>query len=416
MKTYSFPKDFLWGTATSAHQIEGDNTNSDWWAWEQSKYYPGDRVSINEQKPVFKEDREYPLEPSGKACDSYNRYKEDFDLAVGLNNNAIRISVEWARLEPKQNEFSEKEFAHYRRVLSAAKKRGLKTFVTLHHFTNPIWFAEKGGWTNLRVSKMFAKYSKKCAEELGDLVDTFITINEPQVYTLQGYTNGMWPPNKINPILSFWVQVNMAKAHKAAYSAIKSVNKNYQVGIVKNIVWYQTYSRRYHFLDKLAVKFLYFLGNGFFLNMLGKKIDFIGLNYYFSSRVRHLRIDNPNDWVSDLGWWIYPSGLERILLYLGKKYPGLPIYITENGLADSDDKNRIKFLKEMLTSISSAIKKGVGVKGYFHWSLLDNYEWHHGFWPRFGLVKVDREGGLKRKPRKSYYEYAKICGSNEVLS
>ena len=394
--SYTFPPNFLWGTATSAHQTEGNNTNTDWWIWEQTKT----------------DDREYPLEPSLQACDSYNRYEEDFDLCKKLNNKAVRISLEWARIEPKENEFSEKEIEHYRKVLQAAKDRGLKTFVTLHHFTNPVWFAKKGGWTNFGSPAMFSKYAQKCAEEFGDLVDTFATINEPQVYALQGYTNGTWPPNKINLFWSYFVQVNMARAHIAAYSEIKKVNKDYQVGLVKNIVWYETHSKKWHLPDILAVKILYFLNCGFYIRMLRGQIDFLGLNYYYTSRIRHLRVKNPNDWVSDLNWWINPAGLYKILLDLKSEFPKLPVYITENGLADSKDLHREKFIREMLICVSRAIEKGANVKGYFHWSLLDNYEWHHGFWPRFGLVEIDRENNLERKPRQSFYYYADICKNN----
>jgi beta-glucosidase len=254
---------------------------------------------------------------------------------------------------------------------------------------------------------MFAKYANKAAEELGDLTDAFITINEPQVYVLQSYTLGIWPPNKINPILSLLVQLRMAKGHRSAYKSIKSIDPDYKVGIVKNIVWYENHKHRFHPFDRLWRRFLYWLNGDFFLRMLRGENDFIGFNYYFTNRVKHLRLRNPNDWESDLGWWINPKGLYNILLDL-KKY-NVPIYITENGLADSKDKHRKKFIKEMLVECAKAIEKGAPLKGYFHWSLLDNYEWHHGFWPRFGLVEIDREDGLKRKSRESFYYYAKVC-------
>lgn len=394
-----FPENFIWGTATAAHQIEGNNKNTDWWEWEN-------RVrGLND---------EYPLEPSGKGCDSYNRYEEDFDLCVKLNNNAVRFSIEWARIEPKENEFSEKEIEHYKKVLKAAKKRGLKTFVTLHHFTNPLWLSVQGGWVNPSVSTKFAIYAKKCAEEFGDLIDAFLTINEPQVYALQSYTNGTWPPNKINLFLSLAVQINMMRAHRAAYSAIKSVKSSYKVGIVKNIVWYETLTKTplIRHLDVLYVLFLRCLGCHFFLQGLWKKFDLIGVNYYFTNRITHLKTKNPNDRVSDLGWWIHPVGLENVLLSL-RRY-GVPIYVTENGLADSKDNLRKEFISDMLNSCLKAIEGGVNLKGYFHWSLLDNYEWHHGYWPRFGLVEIDRDNDFKRIPRDSFFYYADICKTNII--
>jgi len=398
-KQFQFPKDFIWGTATSAHQTEGNNNNSDWWQWEQSKDY---------KNPT----REYPLDPSGIACDSYSRYEEDFDLCVKLNNNAVRISIEWARIEPKEDEFSESEILHYRKVLESAKSRGLKTFVTLHHFSNPIWFAKKGGFANFKAPQYFAKYAKKCSEEFGDLIDKFATINEPQVYALQSYTNGTWPPNKVNPFLSLIVQLNMIRAHKSAYASIKSINKDYQVGLVKNIVWYEVETLGFLGIDKLVSNFLTFLGNRFFLVPISKNLDYIGLNYYFTNRIKWFKTQNPNDRVTDLGWWINPKGLENVLLSL--KSMNIPIYITENGLADSKDALRKDFIEDMIKACAEAINNGVNLKGYFHWSLLDNYEWHHGFWPRFGLVEVDREDGLKRKPRPSFYYYAKICQTNRI--
>lgn len=401
MPKLKFPDGFLWGAATSAHQIEGNNKNSDWWEWEYSKDY-----KTNE--------REYPLEPSGIACDSYNRYEEDFDLCLGMNNNATRFSVEWARIEPEEGKFDKDEIEHYRKVIKAAKDRGLKTFVTLHHFTNPLWFSKKGGWVNLDAPRLFARYSKKCAEEFGDLIDVYLTINEPQVLVLQGYLNGTWPPNKTNPWLSFVSQLNLLRCHRAAYNAIKSVDRNYSVGIVKQIAWYDSHTHKFHWIDKIACKILYWLNNEFYLTPIKNKIDVLGVNYYFTTRIKHLKGNNPNDRTSDLNWWINPVGLEKVLLTL-KKY-NVPIYITENGLADSKDFLRRNFIRDMLVSVHRAIEKGVKVKGYFHWSLLDNYEWHHGFWPRFGLVRIDREDNQNRSLRPSAYYYGTICKDNAVDS
>lgn len=391
-----FPQDFIWGTATSAHQIEGNNKNSDWWEWETSK----------------KVDQKYPLEASGVACDSYNRYEEDFDLCVELGNNAIRISIEWARIEPEEGVFSTEELSHYRDVLKAAKKRGLKTFVTLHHFTNPIWFSKKGGWESVRAPFLFARYSKKCAETLGDLVDVFFTINEPQVLALMAFTLGKWPPKKKNPISSLLVQINMILAHNKSYRAIKSV-KNYSVGIVKNIVWYDTYERSWPW-DKLMAKILFLLNSDLFLKPLIRNCDVLGINYYFTNKIKNFRFQNPPGLVSNLNWWINPEGLKKVLLHL-RKYKK-PIYVTENGLADSEDKLRKTFIKSMLIACVEAMEEGAQLEGYFHWSLIDNFEWHEGFWPRFGLVAIRRNENLKRVPRKSFYYYQQICNNNSIGS
>lgn len=397
-KPFIFPKDFLWGSATSAYQTEGNNDNTDWWEWEQRT------PKTEDNNP----------EPSGIACDSYNRYEEDFKLAKKLNQNAIRISVEWARIEPQEGVFDQKEIEHYQKVLQSAQEQGLKTYVTLHHFTNPIWFSKLGGWTSMKSAFYFARYAKKCAENFNGWVDTFLTINEPQVYALMSYTVGTWPPNKKNYWYSLIVQINFMRAHRAAYDAIKEV-KAVPVGIVNNIVWYEIHNKKFHvgwLLETLIAKLLFFLNTDFFMKPILNKTDVIGLNYYFTNRIKGFGLSNPNAFVSDLNWWIDPKGLENVLLYL-KKY-NKDIFITENGLADSQDRIRSEFINVMLTACANAIDKAVPLKGYFHWSLLDNYEWHHGFWPRFGLVEIDRSNDLKRKPRKSAEFYARICKENKI--
>jgi beta-glucosidase len=390
-----FPPDFIWGAATSAFQTEGNNTNTDWWEWENDKH------PLNLP----------PYDKSGIACDSYKRYEEDLDLMVRLGASGYRMSVEWARVEPKEGSFDHMELDHYRKVLTAAKKRGLKTFVTLHHFTNPIWFAKKGGWKNLQAPRFFEKYAKKCAQELGDLIDVFLTINEPQVYVLQCYIKGVWPPFEEDILSGMLVQQNMISAHKRAYRAIKSVG-DFKVGLVKNIVWYEYAQGQYDFIDNIMTKLLFWSNCDEYLDQIKNQLDLIGVNYYFTTRLKNLTIANKDDVQSDLGWWVNPEGLEKILLHL-RKY-NLPIYITENGVADQMDRIRKDFIKNMLIAAQKAIRKGVLVKGYFYWSLIDNYEWNQGFWPKFGLVYVQRENHLARIPRDSFNYYAQICKTGKI--
>jgi len=392
---YQFPKDFIWGTAASALQTEGNNTNSDWWRWENNKA-PEDK---------------YPLESSGIACDSYHRYEEDLDLCVKLNNNAYRTSVAWGRMQPTPDTFDVKEIEHYRNFLKAAKLRNLKTFITLHHFSNPIWFADMGGWANPKAPVLFEIYAKKCAQVFGDLVDVYLTINEPQVYMNQCYISGAWPPNRENLFLALRVQQNLIKAHKRAYRAIKSVGPH-TVGLVKNIIWFEQQPSTYSPVDWLAAKLLFFSNCDQYLRQIGKDLDLIGVNYYFTTRLRGLMLHNLDDVQSDLGWWVYPKGLEHILLHL-RKY-NLPIYITENGVADCTDRIRKDFIRDMLISCNKAMEQGADVRGYFYWSLIDNYEWHRGYDPKFGLVYVDRKNELARIPRESFYYYAGICKSGRI--
>lgn len=403
---YKFPQNFIWGTATAAHQVEGNNTNSDWWVYEQTK---------------DQEKRTYPLEPSLEGCQSYTRYEEDFDLCKQLNNNGARFSIEWARIEPNEGEFDQEQIEHYRKVLQAAKARGLKTFVTLHHFTNPIWFSNKGGWHGNHAVKLFARYAQRVAQEYDGLIDFYLTINEPQVYTLLGYRGvydwmksdiARWPPAKSNLLLAFKAQINFMWAHRRAYKGIKKVHPQAQVGIVNNITWWETDPYETRFIDLLATKVLNFIGRDYFLYPVKSCLDFVAVNYYFTNRIKNLKIVNPNDYVSDLGWWINPAGISKILEYL--KGFNLPIYITENGIADADDKFRKSFIKEHLLAVIKAIGNGANVKGYFYWSLLDNYEWHQGYWPKFGLVEIDRYNNYARKPRQSFYYYADICKNNSI--
>lgn len=399
-----FPKDFLWGTATSAHQVEGNNKNSDWWEWEQSKDYSAGVDKFTHQK------RPWPLEPSGDACDSYNRYEEDFDLCVSMHNNAVRISIEWARLEPEEGKFSDEEFTHYRKVLEAARKRGLKTFVTLHHFTNPIWIAKKGGWENREIVKYFERYAGECTKRLGDVMDSVMTINESLVLASQAYIKGEWYPAKKNMFLATSVALNLIIAHRRAYSTIKKIKQDLPVGIVHHYIYYQTGEKKLFLIDSLLTKLLSFGNNHIYLIATRNHTDFIGINYYFTSTISFMKSNNIDDWLSDMKWWINPKGLENLLTEL-KRYK-LPIYITENGLADAKDEHRPRFLKEMISACESAIAKGVDLRGYFYWSLLDNYEWHHGFWPRFGLVEIDRANGLKRVPRRSAKIYSDLISKN----
>lgn len=392
MESTQFPSDFTWGTATSAHQTEGNNTNSDWWQWERTK----------------DTSKKFPEEPSNEACDSYNRFEDDFELCRQLNNNGVRISVEWARIEPEEGKFNQIEIDHYKKVLNSAKSKGLKTFVTLQHFTLPMWLSKKGGWLNSQSPKYFAEYASVVAKELDILIDFYMTINEPQVLILMGYINGLWAPGKKNFWYSIPVQINLLRAHIAGYKNIKSLS-NKPVGIVHNVVWHQPSKNWY---DKIWAAFLNFGNRDTVLMPINKYNDFIGLNYYFTNYVNNLKVQNPREPASDLGWWIDFNGLEKILISL--KMYNRPIYITENGLADASDDQRQWFIKNMLTSCLKALDKGANLKGYFYWSLIDNYEWHNGFWPRFGLVRIDREDNLRRVPRPSFYYYSNICKTGNL--
>ncbi len=388
-------KSFLWGAATSAHQVEGNNVHNDWWEWEQ---------------------KTSGIEKSGQACDHYHRFKDDFLLAKGLGHNAHRLSLEWSRIEPERGEWNKGALNHYREVLEELKKQGFKTFVTLHHFTNPYWFAKKGGWTNSDSREEFMRYTKVVVESMGDLVDFWITINEPMVYATQSYWYGRWPPQKKSLFLMWRVIWNMAAAHRGAYRVIHRIHSNAQVGVAKHLVAFIPEKKR-QLDDKFVMGLQDFWFNHLFYRLIREKHDFIGVNYYFAvtKKVKMLSASiRDMAWkgaVSDLGWSIRPEGLKYVLLHM-KRY-GLPVYVTENGLADAKDEKRADFIRDHLRAIEEAQKEGVDVRGYLHWSLLDNFEWDLGFGPRFGLVEIDYET-MERKPRPSAYVYKAIIDSAKV--
>ena len=376
---FNFPKDFLWGAATSAHQVEGNNKN-DWSEWEKA----------NAERLSKESGGKYPPENyiSGKACDHYNRFREDFDIAKSLGHNAHRFSIEWSRIEPEGGKFNEKEIEHYREVIKALRERGLEPFVTLWHWTIPIWMRDKGGVTSKEFPKYFAIFSEKMAKNFPE-VKFWVTLNEPEIYTMNSYLHGEWPPQK----KSFWkflkVYKNLVKVHKVAHKVIRDINNSAQIGIAKNNSYFEGW----------LTPALNHFWNNWFLNKIKDYQDFIGLNYYFHNQTYGFRFNqNKNKEVSDMGWEIYPEGVYQVLKEL-KKY-NKPIYITENGVADARDIHREKFIKEHLEWVAKAIGEGVDVRGYFYWSLLDNFEWDKGFWPRFGLVEVDYKT-MQRKIRKS---------------
>ncbi len=413
-KKLKFPSGFLWGTATSAHQVEGNNTNSDWWFWEQKN--KGKILNVAEEK--FKNKK---FEPSGKCCDHYNLYKKDFDLIEKMHNNAHRLSIEWARIEPKKGEWDLDELQHYKNVLQDLKKRNIKVMLTLQHFSLPNWFANLGGWTNFKSPKYFKKYVEFVVKNLGELVDFWITINEPEIYVSMSYLQSYWSPQEKNIKKAGKVYFNMVRAHRKAYKIIHKIldkgNKKAKVGISANVMSFAAY-KKHRLIELLFVYLADKLINHSFFDFTKKHHDFLGVNYYFRVRLKKEKgtlkpvveeIKENERELSDMGWMIYPHGIFDVLMDF--KDFNLPIYITENGIATTDDTKRCKFLIDHLTEIHHAIQTGVDVRGYFHWSLLDNFEWDKSFGPKFGLVDVNFKT-LERKPKPSFEVYKNICSSN----
>ncbi len=390
-----FPKDFLWGSATSSHQVEGHNANNDWWLWEK-----GGRVK----------------ERSGDAARQYELFDDDFALAQKLSHNAHRFSIEWSRVEPREGEFNETEVDHYRRVLDSLLGRSLIPVVTLHHFTSPQWFVREGGWLDPKAAQRFSRYVRKMAEVFKDKVRYWVTINEPLVLAYNGYLIGQWPPGE----KSFWTAWRMIhrclKAHHQAYRDIHAAYSSSQkplVGIAHNLRPFAACPVKSNILCAIHARLRHYLFNMYFLERSEKTTDFIGVNYYEREFISHdsqnklgLLGDNCNlahrhsDHVNQMGWGLFPEGLSEVLRWL-KKY-NKPILITENGTAEDDDRDRAHFIIAHLKEVESAIAEGIPVKGYFYWSLIDNFEWDKGFDRRFGLVEVDYKT-FERRMRPSAY-------------
>jgi len=423
-----FPRDFFWGAATSAYQTEGDNINSDWWEWEK-------RIGLKET--------------SGRACRHYEFYKQDFDLAESLNHNCHRLSIEWSRIQPRQDQFSSSELQHYKEVILSLRQRQLEPVVTLHHFTNPGWFAQLGGWQNKKAAFYFLGYVDKVVRELADYVRYWVTINEPLVYVYQAYILGLWPPQEKSFSKARIVTQNLASAHIQAYRLIHRIYKEKMrlsplVSIAKNLQAFLPCQAASLVLPlssgllKLDLKSFLIRKRNSIATYLRKRcfdfafierlihaqaLDFIGVNYYSRSlvetrgwRLSNLLLDVCNKNHSQLkknslGWDIYPQGLYNLLLEL-KRY-NLPIFILENGICTDDDNLRWNFIAEHLENIHLAMAQGLKVLGYLYWSLIDNFEWDKGFAPRFGLVEIDYHT-YKRSVRESAMRFASVCKTGQI--
>lgn len=400
-----FPPGFLWGSSTSAHQVEGGNDKNDWWAWEENTKHIADGLR------------------SGDASGHYPRYKEDFSFAHSHHQNAHRLSIEWSRVEPVEGEWDVNELRHYREVLTELKKQFFTVMLTLNHFTLPTWVVSDGGWENAKTVARFNRFVKWVADELGDLVDLWVTVNEPMIYISQGYVYGVWPPGKKSIVSAYRVFRNLVRAHKKAYTTLHATlgrkDQAVRVGIAQNVISFEPY-RRHKILDMWFVRFADRLWNHWFFSRTMHCHDFIGINYYFHYRVAcvprdyahfFFQVRNENREVSDVGWEVYPSGIFRVIADMATY--GKPIYITENGIAVTNDDKRIRFIVAHTKEIYHAIQAGFDVRGYFHWSLLDNFEWEKGFGPRFGLIEVDYTT-MERTPRKSLSIYGEIAAENGI--
>lgn len=413
-KDVYFPEGFLWGAAASAHQAEGGNIN-DWSEWEKKN---ASRLAQHAKKKFgrlqnWKDIEQSAQDPqnyiSGKAADHFHQFRDDFTLAKEMGHNATRFSIEWSRIEPFEGRFNEVSLAHYADVLHFLKVLGIEPFVTLWHWTLPLWIQKKGGWKSKQTIDYFLRYVQYVAGAFKNNVRFWIVENEPLVYASLSFLKRELPPQNRSPLSYLRVMSHLISAHRQAYDIIKYINPSSNVGSAHNIAYCEAYqnSAWNSVLKRIADHFQFN-----FLEETETKYDFIGVNYYFHHRIRGWFGRNENKYVSDMGWELYPAGMYNVLREVAGRFKE-PIYITENGLADAKDEKRAWFIKETLYAMHQAIQDGSDVKGYLHWSLLDNFEWDKGFWPRFGLLEVDYKT-FERRIRPSAYFYSDICKENGI--
>jgi len=419
---------FLWGAATSSHQIEGYNDKNDWWAWEnQGKIETGER--------------------SGPCTDHLNRFREDLRLAADLGLNSYRFSVEWSRLEPQEGQWSDEAFDWYFELIEECERLGLEPMLTLHHFTLPLWMAEQGGFAWERSPELFGKMTRKVVERLGSKVALWCTLNEPMVLTVGSYLGKFMPPAIYDPEKARMALYNMLKSHVIAYDLIhreiparrgRWKDNPVQVGIAHNMIDF-TVTRSGSTIETWLAEQLHQFYNMAWLEAITGRaqrfrfpllltqspivsealgrvtVDYLGINYYTRAQVEfapkwnglpvNIGFAKPGEPASDLGWSIHPLGFQKMLKIAGLYQ--LPVYVTENGIADRTDSLRPQYLKDHLRVMVAAQQEGVDIRGYYYWSLLDNFEWIKGFGPRFGLFQVDYQNFERTKTQSAEW-YQKL--------
>jgi beta-glucosidase len=392
-----FPDDFLWGSSTAAHQVEGGNSGSDWWEWEHAS-------------------GTLAAEPSGIGIDQFTRYDDDFALLASLGHQAHRLSLEWARVEPSRGVVDEAALDHYERVLTSLHRHGITPFVTLHHKTLPRWFSDSGGWLAPDALDLFGSYVATVAARLGPLMPYTCTINEPQMIALFGYLIGQSPPNVSSAASASQVNAVLMRAHRRAVAVMREHAPSSLVGVCQQLIpmtaLRPTDAELTAYLQRLVVDdHLDDLASG------GDVGDWVGLQYYTRIRVDgsapgFLAPAAEGSESTQMGWEVHPQGFGEMLRQLSRV--GLPIVVTENGIATADDDQRLRYLRSHLDELSTALREGVDVRGYLHWSAFDNFEWNHGYAPTFGLVGIDRSDGLRRIPRPSAYAYRELIRTGRL--
>ena len=418
--TFHFPKDFHWGVATAAHQVEGNNTRNDWWAWEQG------------QGHIAQGDL------SGRACNWWEDAEGDFDRAAVLGIDALRLSIEWSRVEPQPGSFDETALGRYRQIAEGLGQRGIEPMITLHHFTNPRWLAEGGGWENPETVRRYSRFVEQVVSALAPACDLWCTINAPNMYAYKGYVAGVWPPGKSDLGTSLRVARHLLLAHAEAYRVIHEIQPEARVGFAHHMQPFDPAKPRSP-LDRIATSIvdrtynralLAALNRGIWMPPLGfglvrgvrGTLDWIGLNYQtrdlvaFDRRARNrlfsrrLHADDPDTLDGGVGE-LDPSGITRSLERLARL--NLPIYITENGIPNDDEDQRPQYMLKHLHQVWHSVQRCYPVMGYYHRTLVDSFEWHRGWTLRFGLIELDPET-QEREPRQTAGLYSSLIHANAI--
>lgn len=425
----AFPRGFVWGTATAAVQVEGDTPDSDWADFETR---PG---AIRGGHRI------------GKAARHFELYEADFREAAAMHTRGYRFSIEWSRLEPSRGAWNAEAVRHYRRMLLSLRAKGLRPLVTLHHFSNPRWVARQGGWENPATIADFDAFTRRAAVAFGDLVDDWITFNEPTIYASEGYVSGRFPPGKLNDLGTLpRVLGHLALAHGRAYRTLHRLDTRSatperppaRVGVAEHMLafypatpwspldWFWTGVTEgwvnYGFLDAATTGRVRFetIVNRYWRDEpgLAGTLDFVGVNYYTRSMVNAFaplgRHSAPGALLSDLGLEVHPEGLTEVLRRSHARY-GLPILVTETGVADARRQATPGFMVRHAAELHRAIAEGVPVEGLYWWSLMDNFEWQNGYYGRFGLLAVDFDHPARpRTWTPGAHLYARLARSNRL--
>jgi beta-glucosidase len=378
-RTTSLPSSFLWGTATSAYQIEGDSRNTDWWRFEHAV----DTTTV---------------EPCGDACDSWHRYEEDLDIVQSLGLNAYRFSIEWARVEPQQGAISSEALAHYREVIEACHRRSIKAVVTLHHFTLPLWAADAGGFENPDVASWMGAYARVIGDAFGDLIDIACTVNEPNIVALMGYLLGHFPPAVTDWDRFANVNTVMRACHVAMRDALRAGPGDFPIGFCLSMQEWEAVQGG----EDLVAMMVSEMEDGYLSSLSGD--DFLGVQCYTKVQLGPEGLVPSTGELTEMGYLFWPQCVEYTVRRAAQA-TDLPIIVTENGIGTNDDTQRIRYLEQALRGVKNTQEAGIDVRGYFQWSLLDNFEWALGYGPKFGIVAVDRTT-FARTPKPSAQWYA----------